>query len=46
MPMPDEAVMSTELEKQWMDPNIRAMWVGKKPSCMYSFISEYLCYTK
>ncbi|XP_053406811.1 uncharacterized protein LOC123545966 [Mercenaria mercenaria] len=32
MPMPDEAVMSTELEKQWMDPNIRAMWAGKNPS--------------
>ncbi|XP_060565466.1 uncharacterized protein LOC132724601 [Ruditapes philippinarum] len=32
MPMPDEGVMSTELEKQWMDPSIRAMWAGRKPS--------------
>ncbi|KAL4232337.1 hypothetical protein ACF0H5_009908 [Mactra antiquata] len=32
MPMPDEAVTLTELEKEWLDTSVQSMWSVHKPS--------------
>ena len=38
-PMPDAGVMSTDLEKVWMDPEEQALYLQQcKPSSMYSIL--------